>query len=336
MIDQKMIAEKAGVSRATVSRAFTQNANISPKTLAKIQQAMLDLGIPPIEHFPNKISKNLKYALIIAGDISNNFYAHVIRGISDRLISLGILPVICNSNYDEMLEERMIEQADANNYLGIFFVTAMERSSLSSLLRRINTPVIFVNRYIHSFEGHTVCIDNFKGGHIAAQHLIANGHHRIAYIATYKGSTAQEDRIRGFKSYLDELPTSQYTYQLFYTENSLKRGTEFAINLIRQRLPYTALFVADCETAAAIVHALTNEGYQIPRDISILCFDDSLYISDNGLRLSTIAHDPYSMGETAAKLLTQQLAIKTQNTIHIDLQPQLIIRSSVQELPTPL
>ena len=109
--------------------------------------------------------------LILCGDISNGFFSQVIKGISDRLLALGLLPVVCNSNYNADLEESQIEMADANNYLGIIFVTATERPTLAATLYRTNTPVILVNRYIHSFETHTVCIDNYKGGYIAADYL---------------------------------------------------------------------------------------------------------------------------------------------------------------------
>ena len=115
MVDQKTIAEKAGVSRATVSRAFTQNANVSPRSLAKIQAAMESLGLQPLAWFPSDIRKKSKYVLILCGDISNAFFSQVIKGISDRLLALGLLPVVCNSNYNADLEESQIEMADANN-----------------------------------------------------------------------------------------------------------------------------------------------------------------------------------------------------------------------------
>ena len=94
MVDQKTIAEKAGVSRATVSRAFTQNANVSPRSLAKIQAAMESLGLQPLAWFPSDIRKKSKYVLILCGDISNAFFSQVIKGISDRLLALGLLPVV--------------------------------------------------------------------------------------------------------------------------------------------------------------------------------------------------------------------------------------------------
>ena len=332
MVDQKTIAEKAGVSRATVSRAFTQNANISPKTLAKIQRAMADLGLQPIVWLPSELQKKTKYVLVIAGDISNYFFSQVIKGICDRLLTLGLLPVVCNSNYNAEIEEHQIEFADNNDYLGIIFVTAMERPTLSAVLQRIHTPVIFVNRYIHSFETDTVCIDNYRGGFMAAQHLVQKGHRSIAHIASYRGSTPQEDRIRGFSAALQELSTEKYQYKVFYGDSSLERGRHVAMEMIQNHFPYSALFVADCQVAIGIVYTLQERGYRVPDDLSILCFDDSPYINENALRLSTIQYDPYPMGQAAIDLLMQRLNSDIANITHVDLMPKLIVRGSVRDM----
>ena len=323
MIDQKTIAEKAGVSRATVSRAFTQNANISPKTLAKIQNAMISLGLQPIAWLPSEAKKKTRYVMVIAGDIANYFFSQVIKGICDRLLILGLMPVVCNSNYDSQIEESQIEFADANNYLGIIFVTAMERPTLSAVLHRIHTPVVFVNRYLHSFESDTVCIDNYKGGYMAASHLVEKGHRYIAHIASYKGSTPQEDRIRGFSAALQDLQPGRYKYDVFYGEGSVERGRNIAMKLIQQNFPCSALFVADCQVAI---------GYKVPEDLSILCFDDSPYINENGLRLSTVTYDPYPMGQAAIDLLMQRLNSDIDNITHVDLMPHLIVRDSVRDI----
>lgn len=332
MIDQKTIAEKAGVSRATVSRAFTQNANISPKTLAKIQDAMTSLGLPPIAWLPNEVRKKTKYVMVIAGDISNYFFSQVIKGICDRLLILGLLPVVCNSNYDAQVEESQIQFADDNNYLGIIFVTAMERPTLSAVLQRIKTPVVFVNRYLRSFEADTVCIDNFQGGYMAASHLIENGHRAVAHVASYKGSSPQEDRVRGFAAALEELLPTRSLYNVFYGESGLERGSQFALELIRKGMPYTALFVADCQIAIGIVTTMRDHGYRIPQDLSILCFDDTPYINQEGLRLSTITYDPYAMGQSAIDLLMRRLDSGSDNITRLDLMPQLVKRGSVLDI----
>lgn len=334
MVDQKKIAEVAGVSTATVSRAFTQAANVSPKTMAKIQHAMEKLGLQPLVCLPKEAKRRTKHVLIICNDVANYFFSFVLKGICDQLIAMGLLPVVCNSGNDFLIEESHINYADANHYLGIIFITATESPALSTLLQRISVPVILVNRYIRSVEKDTVSIDNYRGGYMAACHLIERGHRRIAYVATYKNSTPQDDRIRGFAGALEELKNTRYPihYKTFYGESSVERGYLFGNELIHQGLPYTALFVADCQVAVGIVNALQHSGYSIPKDMSILCFDDSVSISEYGLNLSTITYDPYSLGKTAATQLMHRWDDDVNDIIHIDLLPKLINRNSVRDI----
>mgnify|MGYP002734833063 CR=1 FL=1 len=334
MIDQKKIAEVAGVSTATVSRAFTQAANVSPKTMAKIQQAMEKLGLQPIVALPKEAKRRTKHVLIICNDVANYFFSFVLKGICDQLVAMGLLPVVCNSGNNYLIEESHINYADTNDYLGIIFITATDTPALSALLQRISVPVILVNRYIHSIEKDTVSIDNYRGGYMAACHLIERGHRRIAYVATYKNTTPQDDRVRGFSVAIDEQRNARYPihYKIFYGDSSVERGYLFGTELIKQGLPYTALFVADCQVAVGIVNALQHNGYNIPKDISILCFDDSVSISEYGLNLSTITYDPYSLGKTAASQLVNRWDSDNDDIIHIDLLPKLIERQSVANI----
>lgn len=332
VINQKEIAKRAGVSRATVSRAFTQSANISPKTLAKIQDAMVSLGLEPIAWLANGELRRVRYVLVIAGDISNHFYSQIIRGVCDQLSSLGIMTVVCNSGYDSQIEEEQIEFANANHYLGIIMVTAIERPTLSDVLMKSRVPIVFVNRYIHSVDTDVVCIDNYMGGYMAATYLTGNGHRRVGYVATYKGSTPQEDRIKGFSAALQDMRITLERFKVFYGKSSVLRGKQTGEEFAAQGMPYTALFVADALVAVGIANSLRDKGLRIPEDVSILCFDDSPYIDESGLDLSTIQYDPYAMGQTTANTLIQRMNTPNNDVHHIYLVPKLVERKSVRKL----
>lgn len=331
MIYQKEIAQRAGVSRATVSRAFTQNAKISPQTLAKIQQAMVSLGMKPIPGMLSGAESKKKYVLVIAGDISNLFYSRIIKGICDQCSSLGIQVIVYNSDFNAQAEKEQIENAAANNYLGVILVTAIEHPTFFHTVRDTRMPVMFVNRYIHSVEADVVCIDNFMGGYMAASYLLEKGHTKIAHVATQKESTPQQDRVQGFMTALKELHPPEYQYDIFYGEPNLERGRHFARELVQRGMPYTALFVADCQIAVGIVNSIYDLGYRVPEDMSILCFDDSPYIDESGLCLSTIKYDPGTMGKAAVDTLIQRIGDPAHEMRHLSLVPRLVERKSVQD-----
>ena len=163
-------------------------------------------------------------------------------------------------------------------------------------------------------------------------HLIEKGHRRIAHIASYKGTTPQMDRIQGFQEAMQCLPRGEYRYQVYFGDGTLERGNQVARELIKNGMPYTALFVADCQIAIGIVNTLREQGFRVPTDVSILCFDDSPYINQYGLRLSTVTYNPLSMGSTAVDLLAQLMSDRLSSISHVNLTPQLIQRDSVMDI----
>ncbi len=332
MVNQKDIAAAAGVSRATVSRAFTQNANISPKTLNKIRNAMKSLGLEPIPCYSAADNKKSRHVMIIAGDVANDFYAHIIKGICDKLQSLGIYSIVCNSDYDSGFEEEQIRYAQEGNCLGIILVTASESATFVGHLKNSSIPVVLVNRYIHSLDTNMVCIDNYSGGYTAAVSLLQRGHTKIAVLAGERKSTPQQDRVRGFQDAINHFRNRNIAYKVFYGEQTTEYGERFADIMLNTPGAYTAVFTTFCLAAYGLVNRLRKFGVIVPKDLSVICFDDSILIDERGLNLSTICYDPYTMGLQAANTLIQCLENGSAGKIHLLLEPELIDRGSVIKL----
>lgn len=324
MITQKEIAARAGVSRATVSRAFTDSKRVSPKNLQKINDTLRAMGLSELDWQQTTTAPQEKYVLVMAGNISGNFFGSIIRGICDQLQKSGIHAVVYNSNHKKELEEEQILLAERNHYLGVILVTAAEGESLSEVIRKVHIPVITVNRYIRSADTDVVCIDNYMGGYVAATYLMENGHTQIGHIASQPNSVPQEELIRGFRDALNVLrPDSQY--KVYYGESSEAHGYKLADRLIQEGMPHTALFVADCNIAFGIVNSLHDKGYRVPEDISILCS----YVSEVGQNLSAVQYDPVKMGHIAVNTLLQRIGNPSDNKYHVLLVPRLIERNSV-------
>ena len=328
MITQKEIAARAGVSRATVSRGFADSNSISPKNLQKINTVLVELGLPRLGGQQIAGAPAGRYVLVMAGDVSGHFFGPVIRGICNQLQNSGIHAVVYNSSYKPELEEEQIRLAEARQYLGVILVSATEQDSMSELLRNSCIPVITVNRYLRSAETDVVSIDNYMGGYVAANYLMEKGHTRIGHIAGHRDSIPQEDRVRGFRDAMNAIQSDD-CYEVYYGENNVERGYQVANDLIRRGIPHTALFVVDFLIAIGVVNALRDRGYRVPEDISVLCFDDSPYISKAGLNLSTVRYDPDKMGQMAVNTLLRRMGNPTDNKYHVLLLPQLIERNSV-------
>ena len=308
MILQKEIAEKAGVSYATVSRALTRSAKVRPETMRRIREAMKELGIDSTEAIFRSGNAMSRMVLLVVGDLGKEFYAKNITGLCRILDQAGYTVVLCSSGYDPERELQALRQAEQNGWAGIVMLTAVESDALVQFLQKAQIPMVFLNRYIRSMDLDIVRIDNYRGGYLAACHLLDQGHRKIAHLAGLPNSSAVQDRVRGFTDAL----------------------AEFAGRLIGE--DYTAAFIGNDHMTAGTVYQLLRKGKRIPEDISILSFDDSPSIGREGLNITSISFDPETMGKAAAELLLKRIADPLGEHTRIIYSPTLKLRGSVRKL----
>ena len=330
MVTQKMIAEKAGVSFATVSRAITHSAKVRPEMMQRIRAAMNELGVSSSDDLFLGKSALSKMVLVIVGDIAVEFFANVVIGVCDELKRMGYTVTLCNSAYKESDEISAIRKAEADGYAGIIMVTVVETEQMISALTEVRIPVVLVNRYIRSLDLDVVRIDNYRGGYLAGQCLIDNGHRRIAHLSGPKNSSAPADRLRGFMAAMQDngCPFSQE--DVIFGDLSLDCGRDFA-SLIAGK-GYTAIYVGNDYMAAGAVARFEKLGISVPKDISILCFDDSPLISEDSLNITCVSSDPRRMGHSAAEVLLKRIAEPLGEHIKIIYSPKLILRGSIQNI----
>lgn len=332
-VSQKEIAKKAGVSCATVSRAFTKNARINPETLTKIQNAMRELGIEdPVSLLSSPAPA--RQVLIIVPDIADAFHADTIKGISDQLYKSNMIAVLCNSNHDNFqIEETYLDYAQNNQFAGVIMLSVVASPPLIELLKNYPIPVILVNRFIRTLDMDVVCIDNYRGGYMAARCLIENGHRQIAYLSGSRLSTAHQDRLHGFSDAMADAGIPFTEDQIYYdADNSRSSGRDFANLFFAKGSPYTALFASSNPTAIGAMTQLLELNYSIPDDVSIICFDDTQLVNDGKIKLTTVGYDPYLIGTAAVDSLLSRIDKPFAEKIKVTYSPRLTLRDSIRNL----
>lgn len=330
MINQRMIAEKAGVSYATVSRAFTHSARVRPDTLQRIRNAMQELGMKNYDDLFLGHGILSKMVLVVVGEISSEFFAKVVSGIYEKLNEQSYSISLCISSFDAEIELKQMTSAAENGYAGIIMITVVETEEVVSFLRTARIPVVLVNRYIRSLDMDIVRIDNYRGGYLAASYLIEKGHRRIAHLSGPKNSAAAQDRLRGFSDALHDQDIDFDNTDVVFGDLSRASGRIFAEMLLEN--DYTAAFIANDYMTAGAAHYLIKVGRIIPQDISLICFDDSPIISADGLNITSISYDPRVMGVSAAETLLKRLNNLLGERIRIIYSPRINIRDSVAEI----
>lgn len=328
------LAQKSGYSIATISRALTKAETVKPETRQRILQYVEESGYQHKPHSRRESSRpNL--VMLIVGDILNPFYLGIIKGADDLLNEHGIRLAIFNSDYDPAREEEYVRFAAENKYDGIIMITAMETAGLVTMLKKTACPVVLANRTLRSMDLNAVCIDNYRGGYMAASYLIDEGHTLIAHLAGPANSTASQDRERGFRDAMRDAHLPVAESSVWYGNLKRDSGQEFARHFLKNLSDSTAVFCANDLMAASFCETLAEAGVTVPDDVSVICFDDSPAAVSGPVKLTTISRDPYPMGRAAAEMMIGELTDSESRHRKIVFPPTLSIRSSVRRLEPP-
>ena len=326
------ISKEIGVSTATISRVLTGEDCVSPETRDKVLQAVRESGY---EKRPRRRSAELRGSgtvLVIAAQLHNPIILGFIDGIRKRLAKEGMRTVISLSDYDTSAECDVLKYASKNGFSGIFLLNAIESKKLVSLIPDIKTPMIFVNRFLHTVDTDVVTVDNYRCGYLATEYLISRGHKRIAHIAGPSTSVTCRDRTQGYIDAMHEHGLNVDRYCVYYGDRRYKSGCEFGAQIatMESEKRFTAVFSTTGLMAAGMVDTLRGYGIRVPNDISIVCNDD--YSRDYmpcPIDFTTFEQDPILMGTTAAELLLERITSPDQAPKRMVFPPVLTEHNSV-------
>lgn len=312
MITIRDVAERAGVSIATVSNVINQTKKVSPDTASKVQDALKELN-----YVPNSMAKSLKTNTynsigVIAEEVSSFNTPPIIDAICAYFDLHGYTVTLCNlrsyshSEYDTALLRSSLNLLEASRARGIIYVGA-NSGNVSHIRRLIQSPVVFAYCTADP-DDHTVTYDNFSAAKMAARHLINHGHKRIGIIT---GSLNQEfvhQRIMGFRSAMvdAELPlppsfitAGDWSYDLAY---------EQAGRLLSMPDRPTAIFAMNDPMACAVIAAARRLKINVPEELSVIGFDDRSCSAYSFPSITTLHIPLYDIGELAAKSLLHMLS----------------------------
>lgn len=327
------IAKKAGVSRSTVSRVLTNNPNVNDETRAKIKSV-----IEESEYQPSSIARGLSLgrvniiALIIE-DIRNPFYSELTWVIERILSKNGYIVVLCDTEYNPEKEILYLKTAKQYGFAGVVMISAMESSSLISILGSIDCPVVLLNRYLKAFEGDVVVTDNFQGGYLATRHLIELGHNKIGMLTGPLDFSTHSDRHRGYKSALEAFNIDYREEYVVQSDLKMQGGYEYGLSLLEMgKNRPTAVFASNDLMAIGIMEAFKKNGLSVPEGLSIIGFDDIPIASTVGINLTTIRHPYNEIGEKAVELILTKINRKDEQNKKVIFSPKLIIRGSTSQI----
>lgn len=340
----KTIAEQVGVSIATVSYVLNNSGNISEDTKEKVLRVVKEL-----DYKPNKVARNLKVQRtqtigIIAEDITVfntpdiidqvNKYAEI-NGFHVLLNNLRIYKRTQN-NYEDVEKylgeiTSIIDVLLSNRVEGIIYIGCHSRE-IKNILENVNIPVVFVYCFSNALNRCSIINDEEFGGYQATQHLIQKGHQKIGVLTGIIKSIITQDRLKGYQKAIMD-------YNLLFNPSYIKvgdwgyeSGYQQGKELLIQENRPTAIFVMNDIMAGGVIDAAKELKIEVPKELSIIGFDNRECSFFYTPRLTTMALPLEEMGEEAAKTLINLIGKREKEKKIIKLKSQLVERESVMKI----
>lgn len=329
------VATKANVSISTVSKVLNGTGSISEKTKRRVLDVVEELQFQP--SLVSSAKKAMKTIGLLIPDVSNPFMAEITRVIEDHGRKKGFNVMICSTDNDSTKEEEYIYMLKQKYVDGMIIATGLKNTRAVRELIESDMPVVMLSREVPYLPVHTVLADDFQGGYEAAVHLSQLGHKRIAMIVENISNPTIKQRVNGFKEGLLVSGIELQDNSIYYSSLDLEESKQLSQRILaEQNERPTAIFVSTEMLAFGVLHAAKILNLDVPSQLSLVGFDNSILAKLSNPQLTTIAQPIVEMGSKAIELLVAEITNKDQGKSkvmqRIILSPCLIVRESTAEV----
>ncbi|TWT84988.1 HTH-type transcriptional repressor CytR [Planctomycetes bacterium CA13] len=292
------IAERANVSKSTVSRVLNDKSVVNHKTRSNVLEAMKSLGYQPNAFARSLASGRSMTVGVVTQNIGSPFYDMIMQGVIKGFSGTGYSPIFADGQWEERTELDVIRTLLGRKVDGLLLLGGFPGKELAELKER--SPTIIVGRDLSGWEGQCVYIDNVAAAFEATKHLIDFGHRNIALI---RGIEHHQDANRRFDGYSEALSDAgiKLDPELVVEGDFSAQSGILAINsLLMRGKSFTAVFCANDMVAYGARLALHRQGIRVPEDVSLVGFDDQAESAFMTPPLTTVRQPGIEMGEAAA------------------------------------
>lgn len=322
------IADKAGVSIATVSRVFNNRNNVSERTRDKVLAIAKEVGYHPQANAQGLASRKTNTITAVVPVISNYFFMEVLGGIQDKLNDYNYELTIYNisagkdtfSQVEHVLKRRASE--------GCLFISIHLEQEEWKALHRYNIPITLIDEFYEGFD--SVSVDNQQGAYRAAKYLLHRGFSRVAMLSAVSTSKPIESRLEGFRNAYKDAGVD-FDHSLVVSGDSVYRdgftergGYEAMVKILTMKPEVEACFCASDIQAVGALKAMQD----LDKNIPLIGYDDIELAEYMGL--STIRQPMRDMGFFATQNLIDRLENPKKAISQTIYTPELILRNSTE------
>ena len=322
------VAELAGVSRQTVSRAINDKGEISQQTKERVMMAVEQLGYRPNRLAQGMVTQRTYTIGLIISNITNPFFPEVTRGVQDAAQAKGYNVFLCNTDDTADIEIQELHSLAAQGVDGIILFSHQASDADLTAFADNYHPIVVINRLFQHPNASVMMVNNYRGARLAADYFIDQGHTHLGMLTNNSSSYSQARRVRGFQERIQERGLLLPDDCIATAPATLEGGRQAAHQLLDGHPQITAVFTYNDLMSLGAIRACRERGLHIPHEVAIIGFDDISFAAMATPSLTTIHVDKYAMGKQAVDRLIAMIEAPGTPLPVVEIEVELMFRES--------
>lgn len=327
------VARLANVSISTVSRVLNRRELVNEKTRERVESAIRELDYQPNAFARGLMLRKSEMVGLVLPDLHGEFYSEIIRGANLKARELGYNLVVTSTQDDADCRTMLNNMQQRTLLDGVAVMVSEVTDILQEVLAGFRLPFVLLDADIRGMPHDCVDIDQKHGVEALMKHVLqTQGMKRVIFVGGPETNVDTIARHEAYSQALARAATPAAASDVHFLDYEYETAFEFAkTHMLNWAGPKTCVFAANDEMAAGIVAAAKDCDVEVPTQLAVVGFDDTRIARMTRPPLTTVRAPMTQMGEMAIELLCKRLADPKCPSMHVSLQPELVIRESCGE-----
>ena len=301
------VAERAGVSKATVSHVINETRFVEEATKSRVREAIDALGYRPNVAARSLTTQRTRIIGLIISDVTNTFFGELTRGIDDALFANGYSLMLCNTNEVLEREEYYIDVLLRQGVDGIIAAAASQDWDALNEAAKLNIPIVMLDRTFENADSPYVGVNNSQGAYLGTRHLIERGYREIGILSGFQRLSTMRERLAGFEQAMAEANLPLRASWCIDSPLTIEDGKRAMQQLMGQAERPGAVFISNNLLSLGALMGLREMELVCPDDVALVGFDDHPWAQVSDPPLTVVRQPTYAIGETAAQKVLKAL-----------------------------
>jgi LacI family transcriptional regulator len=322
------VAKAAGVSIATVSNVLRGTRYVGPELQQRVQEA-----IAALQYSPNSVAASLREHRsrtigVVVPDITIGLFPAIVRRLAKRAACTDYQLILADSQEDPTWEQDRVRALIRRKIDGLIVTPCRDDSPMLEDVRQSGIPTVLLDRVAKGSDFDHVLLDNLAAGQEGTRYLISLGHRRILLLASDPGLRNVQERIEGYRKALADAGLSPFENVLVVGRNEAEQARQALLPLLLDPSRPSAVFAVTQTMTIGALQSFWEAGLEVPKDVSLLAFDDSEWFTALKPFVSTVRQPTDDFADQAWAMLMARLNDDHSPALHTQVRASLVVRES--------